>query len=166
MKIAFLVYNFPPNQLSGTGIATYNIAKHLVLQGHEIHVVTVSEGPREDEKRQGFFVHRLPKRGFGVVSTFVFWIQVSRMLANVKPDIISVQSIPLGIPGLISKIFLSVPCVVWGRGSDIYLQSRRKNIISKIVLRNADAVIALTEDMKRKMADIFEKKYFRNSQWH
>jgi N-acetyl-alpha-D-glucosaminyl L-malate synthase BshA len=160
MKIAFLVYNFPPNQLSGAGVAVYNIAKHLAFRGHEVHVITVSEVLPMESIQQGFFIHRIPKRGSGFVSTISFWIHVSWMLSKLKPDIISAQSVPLGVPGLVSKILLNVPCVVWGQGSDIYLQSRRKNLISEIVLRNADAVIALTEDMKRRMMDIFERNVY------
>ena len=63
MKIAILVSLFPPKWLAGTEIATYNIAKHLVKRGHEVHVITsLDEGLPKQSVEDGFHVHRIRRR--------------------------------------------------------------------------------------------------------
>jgi len=58
---------------------------------------------------------------------------------------------------MVAKKFLKIPYVVWGQGSDIYLPGRFIRMTSKPILQNADAVLALTEDMKQKMQEICDR---------
>jgi len=161
MKIAILVSGFPPKWLAGMEIATYNIAKHLARRGHEVHVITtLDEGLPKESMEEGFYVHRIFWRKIRFLGVISFWIKIFWCLKNIKPDIVHVQSIGMGIPGFLAKIFLKKPYVVWGRGSDIYLPSTFKNTISKLVLRNAGAVIALTEDMKNEMRKFCDRDIF------
>jgi glycosyltransferase involved in cell wall biosynthesis len=67
MRIAILVWRFPPRWIAGTEIATYNIVKHLVKRGHEVHVVTSwDKGLRKRSFEQGFLfiAFTLLKRSF------------------------------------------------------------------------------------------------------
>ena len=159
MRIAILVGAFPPTWLAGTEIATYNIAKHLAKRGHEVHVITsLDEGLPNERAEQGFSVHRIgfPKARFlGVV---IFWLKILLALRKVNPDIVHAQSTMIALPAFSAKKLLRKPYVVWGRGSDIYLPWLFRSQISKLVLRNTDAAVALTNDMKREVQKICHKE--------
>ena len=158
MKIAILVSLFPPKWLAGTEIATYNLADHLARGGHEVHVITSHDaGLPELSKENGFYIHRItwPKiRFLGVVT---FWVKICLEIRMIKPDVAHAQSLLCGMPAMIAKRFLKIPYVVWGQGSDIYLPGRFTQMTSKSILHNADAVLALTEDMKQKMRKICDR---------
>jgi glycosyltransferase involved in cell wall biosynthesis len=161
MKIAILVGAFPPKWLAGTEIATYNIATYLARWGHEVHVITsLDEGLPKASLEEGFYVHRIFWRKIRFLGIISFWIKIFWHLKKIKPDIIHVQSVGIGIPGFLAKIVLKKPFVVYGRGSEVYLPLMFTNTISKLVLKNADAVIALTEDMKGEMQKIYDRDIF------
>jgi glycosyltransferase involved in cell wall biosynthesis len=73
---------------------------------------------------------------------------------------VHVQTIFLALSGLLIKKFLHKPYLVYGRGSDVYFPWKFKNIISKQILKNADGVIVLTEDMKREIQKICNREVF------
>ena len=158
MKIAIIVGAFPPKWLAGTEIATYNLADHLARRGHEVHVITSHDaGLPEFSEENGFSVHRIawPKiRFLGIVT---FWAKVCLKIQTIKPDVFHAQSLLCGIPAVVAKKSLKIPYVVWGQGSDIYLPDRFTQMTSKSILQNADAVLALTEDMKQKMREICDR---------
>lgn len=156
MKIVILVDLFPPKWLAGTEIATYCMAGHLAKRGHEVHVVTsLDEGLPEESSELGFYTHRLPRIRNRFASAPVFCIDIVRAIQKINPDIIHVQSLCIAVPALISKKFYKIPYVVWGRGSDIYLPAVLTKLTSKTTMKNADSVIALTEDMKQAMQSIY-----------
>ena len=155
MKIAILVDLFLPNGLR-TEIATCYMAEHLAQRGHEVHVITsLDEGLPEESYEQGFYVHRLPRIGNRFASAFVFCINIVSAIQKINPEIIHVQSLGIAVPALISKKFHKIPYVLWGRGSDVYLPHWRTKLTSKIAMKNADSVIALTENMKQTMRSIY-----------
>ena len=158
MKIAILVSAFPPKWLAGTEIATYNIAKYLAKRGHEVHVITsLDRGLPKEAVEERFYVHRIFWRRIRFLGVMSFWMKTFWCLKKIKPDIIHAQSIGMGIPGFLAKIFLKKTFVVYGRGSEVYLPSTFMNRISKLVLKNGDVIIALTEDMKRGMQKFYDR---------
>jgi len=158
MRIAITIPLFPPKWLAGTEIATYNIAKHLARRGHEVHVITaLDKGLPKESMEEGFYVHRIFWRKIRFVGVISFWAKVFLILRKVNPDIIHAQSIGICIPAFIAKKLLRKPYVVWGQGSDVYLPGKFIKSISKLVLKNANTVIALTEDMKREMQKIYSR---------
>jgi glycosyltransferase involved in cell wall biosynthesis len=110
---------------------------------------------------------------------FFFCWDVYKNIRKINPDIINCQQVHMGIQGFIAKKLLSIPYVIYGRGfsfSDIQsdIQSDIMNILSakdpdlkiikllkktvwlyKYALKRADAVIVLTENMKK----LFEPDY-------
>jgi N-acetyl-alpha-D-glucosaminyl L-malate synthase BshA len=161
MKIAILVSLFPPKWLAGTEIATYNTARHLAKQGHEVHVITSSDKELpKDSIEQGFYVHRIEFPRVRFLGTALFGLKALLRLKRVKPDIIHSQSITMGAVGFLAKKCLGKPHVVYGRGTEVYLPWLFKKPISRLVLRNADAAIALTQDMKREMQKIWNRDIF------
>jgi glycosyltransferase involved in cell wall biosynthesis len=158
MKIVILVHQFPPKWLAGTELATYYLAENLAQRGHEIHVITsLDRGLPEESFEKGFHIHRLPRIGIRFVAGLIFWAEIVRKIKKINPDIIHVQSINIAIPVWISKKILKIPFVVMGQGSDIYLPVWFTKLTSKTLMKNADSVIALTNDMKRVMQDIYDR---------
>jgi glycosyltransferase involved in cell wall biosynthesis len=159
MKVAILVGLFPPKWLAGTEIATYYLADHLAQRGHEVHVITSHDAdlPCLSEE-SGFYVHRIAWPEIRFLGIVTFWARICLRIRRIKPDIVHAQSFSIAVPAIISKGILHIPYVVWGQGTDVYLPERFTRITSKPILRNADAALALTEDMKQKMQRIYDRE--------
>ena len=152
MRIAIVVGQSPPKWLGGTEIATYNIARHLAKRGHEVHVITsLDDGLPGYSMEQGFHVHRIGLLRVRFLGIIMFWLRRVLKVRRLGPDIVHCQSIMMGVVGFLGKKLLHKPYVVWGRGADIYMPWLFKTPILRLVLKNADGVIALTEDMKKEM---------------
>lgn len=158
MKIAILTPVFPAEHLPG--LAVYNIAKNLAKK-HEIHVITsldksLPKGSAED----GIYVHAFKTPKIPIFRTFFYYIKSFIAIKKIAPDIVHVQTIILAPSGLLVKKFLHIPYIVYGRGSDVYLPWRFKDLISKPMIKHADSVIALTDDMKRAIQRIHDREVF------
>jgi glycosyltransferase involved in cell wall biosynthesis len=150
MKIAILTYTFPPKWLSGTEIATYNIAKYLAKRGLDVYVITSKDNGLPDiETRDGFQIYRTKFPKIKFLGCIIFWMNIIPILKKIDPDVIHSQMIGMGVPALAAKKLFGVPYIVWGRGSDVHLSRGYERFILKPVLKKADAVIVLTEDMKK-----------------
>jgi len=161
MKIAIIVEKFPPKWLAGTEIATYNIARHIAMRGHEVHVVTsLDNGLPKESIYGGCYVHRIGWRKVRFLRFALFWVKALIILRKINPDMVHAQNIIMGGIGFLSRKFLRKPYIVWGQGSDVYLPWLFKKEVSKTVLKNANAVIALTEDMKREIKKICDRNIF------
>jgi glycosyltransferase involved in cell wall biosynthesis len=161
MKISIFVKLFPPRSLAGAEIAAYNLAKYLTKKGDEVHVITsIDKGQKKVTFDEGFYVHYFlwPKIKF--FGGFLFWISVFLQLRKIKPNIMHFQSVEIGVfPAFLMKI-QKKHYVLWAQGSDVYFQSMVKRLESKIILKNADAVVALTEDMKNHIKIIYNRDIF------
>ena len=159
MKIAILVPMFLPKHLGGVEIATYEIASHLAKKGHKIHVVTLWDSGLPDKSiEQGFFVHRLKLPRIKFIGVAIFWLRILYVLKKIDPEIIHVQSVTIAMPAYLVGKFLKKPYIVCGHGFDLYFSWRFKKAISRLVLKNANVVIALTENMKNDMQKIYNRE--------
>ena len=158
MKVVILVSFFPPEALAGTEIATYNIARHLAEKGYEIHIITSlnSELPQYNFE-QGFFVHRISYRNIRFLGLPSYWLKIFLKVKKINPDVVHSQDVIMGIPGLIIKKLMRKPYLVWARGQDIYQPEPLFKYIFKVVIMNADFVVALTKNMM----DVIQKNYDR-----
>lgn len=85
MKICLITGEFPPMQ-GGVGDFTRELARELVVQGHETHVLT-TPGPRApDEPNEPYTVHRAA-RHWG----WSCWRDVGRWIAAHRPDAVNIQ---------------------------------------------------------------------------
>lgn len=158
MKIAILVARFPPRWLAGTEIATYNIAKHLAKRGYEVHVITsLDKGLPKQSIKQGFCVHRIKVLRVRFLGVIIFSLKAFLLLRKLKVDAVHSQSTTMGIPAVLAKKLLKKPYIVYERGSEVYLPWLFKGPISKLIWKGADAVIALTEDMKIEIEKIYSR---------
>jgi glycosyltransferase involved in cell wall biosynthesis len=158
MKIALVVHFFPPKYLSGTEIATLNIAKNLVKRGHEVHVITwLDAGFPKKSMQDGFYVHRVFGKNIRFFSPVLFWIKILLCLRSIHPDIIHIQNIRLGIPGYLSKKLFKIPYVIYARGSEnIHHLSSISSYILRLTLLNANKVLVLTQDMKNDIKSFYK----------
>jgi glycosyltransferase involved in cell wall biosynthesis len=155
MKIVFLVAGFPPKWLSGAEIATYHIAKHLAKLGHEVHVVTsLDKGLSKETTERGFYIHRVRAIRKPNLFTLSFLIPAFREVKRINPDVIHAQSVFLGLCAFLAKKGFGKPYVVCSHG-ELYFSWAFKALISKQVFANANAVIALTDDMKRTISEVY-----------
>ena len=161
MKIAILVPLFLPKWLAGTELDTYNIAKYLVKRGHEVHVITsLDKGLPKESKEEGFCVHRIGFPKIRFLGAVIFRLKILSILRRINQDIIHAQGIPMGMPAFLLKKLLRKPYVVLGQGAEVYLAWVFKKPISKLVLRNADTVMALTGHMKREIERLCDKDIY------
>lgn len=161
MKIAIIVTLFPPTQIGGLEIATYNIAKCLAKKGHKVHIITsLSKGLPKETMENGFFIHRLFWRRMKNLGYFIFWVKILFEVKKINPDIVHVQGMWTSICGYLAKEFLKIPYVLYARGSDVYRPEISLKLILRTMLKNADAVIALTEDMKKNIQKTYNREVF------
>jgi len=66
----------------------------------------------------------------------------------------------ISISGFLAKKFLKIPYILYARGSDVYRPQISLRLMLKITLKNAAALIALTEDMKKEIQKTYNKKIF------
>jgi glycosyltransferase involved in cell wall biosynthesis len=159
MKIAILVPMFLPKHLGGVEIATYNIASHLAKKGHQVHVITLwDSGLPEVGIEQGFTVHRIRLPRVKSIGVLIFWFRILLSLKKIDYDIIHVQSVTIALPAYLAGKFFKKPYLVCGHGFDLYFPWRFKKIISKLIMKNASAVIALTENMRKDMQKIYPRE--------
>ncbi len=159
MKIAILVQMFLPQHLGGVEIATYNIASQLAKNGHEVHVITVwDSGLAAENIERGFFIHRLKLPRIKSIGVLIFWLKILFTLKKINPDSIHVQGLTIAMPAYLAGKFLKKTYVVCGHGFDLYFSWKFKRVISKLVLRDAHKVVALTKNMKNDMQKIHHRE--------
>lgn len=161
MKIAIIVGGLPPRVPGGTEIATCEIAKNLAKLGHEVHVITgVDPGPVKYDIEQGFYVHYAKSIGIPILLSITNFINTLLIVRRINPDIMHAQMVLLGFHVWLIKKLLKKPYVVYGRGSDIYiyLSPRLRKLLAKLALMDADAVIALTNDMKQALQKLHRRE--------
>lgn len=157
MKIAILSWTYLP-YMGGTEIATQNLARALAKRKHDVLVVTTRDADLPEESvEDGFCVHRTKSLRNKSLKYILFCFSTLKLLRRFNPDIIHAQAIWMGLPALMSRKLLNIPYLVWGRGADIYFPRLFKGLVSKLVLRNAAAVIALTENLKERMQGVYSR---------
>ena len=124
MKIIYLHQYFNTPNMSG-GTRSYEMAKRLVLKGHDVHMITSLREPTQNRSWftsniDGIKVHWLPvkytnKMSFQrrIKSFFQFAIKSSLKAASIKADIIFATSTPLTIalPAVYASKKQNIPLV-------------------------------------------------------
>jgi len=159
MKIAVIVNHFPPKWLAGTEVATYSLAEHLTKRGHEVHIMTSHDGGLPHfHKEKEFFVHRIAFPRNGTIGIILFWAKIFLEIKKVRPDVVHAQALNTGVPALFAMKCFKIPYIVWGRGSDVYIPVRFGDTLNQLILKNASAILALTNDMKTKINSFYSRE--------
>lgn len=106
----------------------------------------------------GFRVHRVGVPRQRLLETTLYSMKALLQVRRLKPDLVHSQSVRMGVPAYVARKLWRTPYLVWGRGTDVYLPWLFKRPISRLILRNANAVIALTRDMKQEMQKIYSRE--------
>lgn len=131
------------------------MATYLAKKGNVVHIFTSwRKGLASETSERGFFIHRIRYYPIRVLGAILFWMRMLFLLRKVNPDVIHAQGIVMGIPAFLGKRILNKPYSVWGQGSDVYSTWAFKTTFTRLVLRNANLVIALTQDMRLRMQQI------------
>ena len=163
MKIAIVSNLFLPKWVGGTEVATLNTAQCLAAFGHDVHIVTSrDEGMPPESADGGVQLHRVYRPNLKSVGAGVFYLAVLNALSSISPQIIHVQDFLLGPCGFFAKRILKRPYIVWGRGYEF----RDLRCRTATVLKDADAVIALTDDMRNELQKICPREIRGNFQWN
>ena len=166
MKILMLNYEFPPLG-GGASPVTYNLARQLVSQGHEIDVVTMHYRElKREEIINGIHVYRVAclrsKKEICytvemltyVISASIFTIRLTR---RKRYDIAHCHFIiPTGIIGYLLKKVRGLPYVITSHGSDVQgynperfsLQHKIVRPVWKVIVKNAERVVAVSSYFK------------------
>jgi N-acetyl-alpha-D-glucosaminyl L-malate synthase BshA len=152
MKIAILTYMFPPDDVGGIEVASQDIANRLAQNGDKVFVITSGKRNIIENPNKNVTVYRFSNLRIKFLGSsffwFIFWIKIFFLLKKIKPDIVHCQAIQMGVPGFLFKKFYKKPYIVWCHGFDVYFPWKFKKIISNPVLNSADAIVALTSNMK------------------
>lgn len=105
MKIAILVAGLPPNYNGGTEIATVEIAKEAVNQGHRVHVIAL-DGKNEPYKshQHGFHVHTIKTISIPYLYGLVALPSVVFNVLKIRPDVIHAQGSQVCISAFVVSI--------------------------------------------------------------
>lgn len=159
MKIVILTWEYLPHKVGGTEIATSKIAQQLSRRGHEITVLTTGgKDLPAVTSENGASIFRTKAFNFKALKYLWFGFKAIKLARKLEPDIIHAQAIWTGLPALVISTIIKKPYVVWGQGSDIYYPRYFKGFLSRAILKHADAVIALTDDMKNEILNTCERE--------
>jgi glycosyltransferase involved in cell wall biosynthesis len=157
MKVAIVIPLFLPKWLGGGEIATSHSAEYLARRGHEVHLLTTLDPglPRESVEN-GVHLHRLDCPRLRHVGEAAFYVKVMQTTRSIKPDLLYIQELGQGLHGFFAKRLFKTPYVV--RSTAYYFRRGRWRYVAWVVLRDADAVIALTDDMKKELQRIWMRE--------
>jgi hypothetical protein len=118
MKIAVLVEKFPPEKCEGLELATQNIARHLALLGHDVHVVTMLDHGRssrtiEDQVHVNRF--SIPR---GYLGYAVMLLKTFLSLGKIDAELNHAQTVFMGVPALFAKVLSSGEEMIYIRLGD------------------------------------------------
>lgn len=171
MKILYLHQYFNTPEMSGS-TRSYEMAKRLVLQGHEVHLITAWR-EKTDRKSwfkeiiDGIYVYWLPVFYSNhmdiqerIRAFFYFALKAGKQAVSLGGDVIFATSTPLtiGIPGIYAKRHLQIPMVFEVR--DLWpelpiamgalrnpLAKKAALLLERFVYKNSAYIIALSEGM-------------------
>lgn len=122
MRIAIVSREYPPDSTWG-GVATgyYNLAKGLVQQGHQVHVICQAVGKSSDHIDEGVFVYRVGtnwKRysALGRINFTIYsWLKLRRIIKDYGVEV--VETPYWSAEGLLYSLHRWTPLVVRSQSS-------------------------------------------------
>ncbi|MDN4093164.1 DUF1957 domain-containing protein [Brevibacillus agri] len=171
--VLMLAWEFPPHVVGGLGRAVYDLARHLVRQGLEVHVLTrASDWSVAEEVMDGVHVHRLPTYIPAEQEDFLSWVfQLNLAMADaterlwnsgVRPDIIHAHDWLVGWAAMEIRERYSLPLISTihalehGRHQGIHTPFQERIHESERTLAHAsDRVIVCSHYMAEEVRRLF-----------
>jgi len=115
-SVAIVVNLFPPKQIGGSEFATWTIANYLGKRGYDVSVLTsFDEGLEPFSIESGFKIFRLKSVKIRFIEHCFFWLKILYYIEKLRPRIIHIQTISMGLVGIIAKRFFGIPFVIGSR---------------------------------------------------
>ncbi len=103
MKILILQDDFPPHSFGGAGVISYNLARELVVRGHEVHVLTAVQDKNKSgvtrPELDGMTIHRIHANFSQNFQAYkCLWNpsavrEVQKVIAEFKPDVVHAHGV-------------------------------------------------------------------------
>lgn len=159
-KIMIIVNEFPPDVVAGTAISTLYLSRYLSQRTNEVHVAVTMRGKNRPimEKVDSVNIYRFEPTNIKGTKSIQRLFHLYQLASSIDPDIIQGQAISCGMfAALIGKI-LKKPSITYIQGYDLYHASTfQKSTEIKIALKYSKAILAVSEDLKEKAMDIFQR---------
>lgn len=155
-----IVNEFPPDVIAGTAMSTFYLSRYLSNRGNEVHVAVTMRGVDSliMEKLDGVNIHRFEPINIKGTKSIQRLFRLYQLASFIDPDIIQGQAISCGMfAALIGKI-LKKPSITYIQGYDLYHAGTLQKLTEiKIALKYSKAILAVSEHLKKKALDIFER---------
>ncbi|MFP3389688.1 1,4-alpha-glucan branching protein domain-containing protein [Brevibacillus sp. SIMBA_040] len=172
-SVLVLSWEFPPHVVGGLGRAVYDLSRHLVSQGIEVHVLTgAADSVAKQEQMDGVHVHRLPTYVPSEREDFMQWVfqlnlamvdAVEALMQNgLRADVIHAHDWLVGWAAIELKQRLSIPLVTTihalehGRHQGIHTPlQHRIHECERILTEASDRVIVCSHYMGNEVKKLF-----------
>lgn len=138
---------------------THQLAVNLAQKGDLVYIATCRERnlPITELRDKNYCVYRLPRLKIPIIGSLLYFFSVFCLAVQLKPDIVLDQGL-LGC-GLLVRVIMKKPYIVWGQGSDVYgVKTPVQRIFVKFILKTASLVLALSKNMKEAMRQITNRE--------
>ena len=172
-SVLVLSWEFPPHVVGGLGRAVYDLSRHLVSQGIEVHVLTgADDSVAKQEQMDGVHVHRLPTYVPSEQEDFMQWVfqlnlamvdAVEELRSNgLKADVIHAHDWLVGWAAIELKQRLSIPLITTihalehGRHQGIHTPlQHRIHECERVLTEASDRVIVCSHYMGNEVTRLF-----------
>ncbi|GIO06486.1 hypothetical protein J31TS6_25140 [Brevibacillus reuszeri] len=172
-SVLVLSWEFPPHVVGGLGRAVYDLSRHLVSQGIEVHVLTgADDSVAKQEQMDGVHVHRLPTYVPAEQEDFMQWVfqlnlaivdAVEELRRNgLRADVIHAHDWLVGWAAIELKQRLSIPLITTihalehGRHQGIHTPlQHRIHECERVLTEASDRVIVCSHYMGNEVRRLF-----------
>lgn len=148
-----------PREYGGAELMAHQLAVNLARGDNLVYMVTCREKdtPISESRGRGYYIYRIARLKIPLIGSSIYYLFILFLAVLLKPDIVLDQGL-LGC-GLLVRIVIRKPYIVWGRGSDVYgISGFIQRLFVKLMLVKASLVLALSEDMKKCMKQILDRE--------
>lgn len=169
-SVLILSWEYPPVVIGGLAPHVYELSRHLASGQTEVHVITNSAPGRPVlEVENGVYVHRV--NSYENLTDFEDWVLqfnlaivdyvVSRLIGNVRLDLIHAHDWLVGYAALLLRQRLSLPLVTtihateFGRNQGVFTpQQHTIHAIENELVSTSDKVIVCSLHMQREVCTV------------
>ncbi|WP_400163229.1 1,4-alpha-glucan branching protein domain-containing protein [Brevibacillus sp. TJ4] len=172
-RVLMLSWEFPPDVIGGLGKAVYDLARHLVRLGQEVHVLTAASGSRVGKDIvEGIHVHRVRPYLALEKEDFLHWVfqlnlamvdEAQHLYRNgLRPNVIHAHDWLVGWAGMELRERWSRPLVTTvhatehGRNQGIHtVLQQRIHECEELLVHRSDRVIVCSQYMREEVQRLF-----------
>src|SRR5690606_2218663 len=151
MKIVYIITR--SDVLGGASVHLLDLAKGMISQGHQVHILVGGEGTFTEELKKNninFSSLEYLKREISIKDDVLGFWEIKRYLKRLKPDIVHCHSSKAGLLGRLAAKSLNLPVVFTAHGWAFTegISPRKQKIYAKIekfLINFSDHIITVSE---------------------